>query len=119
MVGVQSRSAAGFVLLLAIGVLHSLPQASAIEFDMVFQTKCIFEEVIDETSVVSGSFEAFVRDHPEDKVPLNLRIESPLGELVYEKKDSANTQFTLQNPVEGEYRLCFTSKGKRPRHIIH
>ena len=115
MVSVQSsRAAASCLLLLAVCTLSSLPRASAVEFDMVFQTKCIFEEVVDETSVVSGAFEAFIRDKPNDKVPVNLRIENPLGELVFEKKESAGVPFSISEPIEGEYRLCFTTKGQHP-----
>lgn len=62
--------------------------------------------------MITAHYEAFNKDNPADKVPLNIRVESPLGELVFEKKDSATSDFTIQEPMEGEYRLCFTSKSK-------
>jgi hypothetical protein len=111
--GRPSRAAGGVALLLAALLLAAaVPRAAAIEFDMVFQTKCVFEEVVDEEEAVSGKFEAYVRDRPDDKVALSLRIESPLGELVFEKRDVSSTEFTIEHPVEGEYRLCFTAQSE-------
>ncbi len=77
---------------------------------MVFQTKCVFKEVMDVDAMIVGRYEAFTSNNPVNKVPLNIKVESPLGEVVYEMKDSAANEFTIEHPMEGEYRLCFTSK---------
>lgn len=118
--GRPSRASGGAALLLAALLLAAAaPRAAAIEFDMVFQTKCVFEEVVDEEEAVSGRYEAFIRDRPDEKVSLSLRIESPLGELVFEKRDATNAEFTIEHPVEGEYRLCFTAQSKLFRAKFH
>jgi emp24/gp25L/p24 family/GOLD len=107
-----SSTAARCTLLIAACILCLFPQTSAIEFDMVFQTKCVFKEVMDVDAMITARYEAFNKDTPANKVPLNVKVESPLGEVVFELKDSAASDFTIEHPMEGEYRLCFTSKSK-------
>lgn len=107
---------AATALLLAATLLAALPVCSAYEFDMIFQTKCIFEEVSFE-SAMRGSYSAFLKDNHDSGVPLSLKIEDPHGHLVLEKQDAASTKFDLPNVIEGEYKLCFTARGetRQPR----
>ena len=108
----SGRTGGVLPLLLLASFLSSFRPVLAIEFDMVFQTKCIFKEVMDDELVITGEFEAFKRDHPADKVKLNLRVESPLGEMVIEKRDVSSSDFKIDHPEAGDYKLCFTTKGE-------
>ena len=110
MIKLPSSTAARSTLLLAACVLCLFPQTYGIEFDMVFQTKCVFKEVMDVDAMIVARYEAFSKDNPVNKVPLNVKVESPLGEVVFEMKDAPVSDFTIEHPIEGEYRLCFTSK---------
>jgi len=98
-------------LLILACLLAGLPSAASLEFDMVFQTKCIFEEVYEVDEKVTGSFSAFHKDNPSQPVALSLRIDSPSGQMVFEKRDSSSAVFTVPRLQEGEYKLCFTAKG--------
>lgn len=98
-------------LLLLACLLAGLPYAASLEFDMIFQTKCIFEEVYEVDEKVTGTFNAFHKDNPKQPVELSLRIDSPSGQMVYEKRDSSSAAFSVPRLQEGEYKLCFTAKG--------
>lgn len=108
----QGRPAfTALALVVVSSFLMAAPRARAYEFDMVFQTKCIFEEISFETAI-SGSFRAFNKDHYDQKVPLTIRIEDPVGEEVFSKADVDTVEFHLPSVYEGEYKVCFTAKGK-------
>lgn len=103
----QARLAAA-VLLLAVAAL--LPRAAqAYEFDMVFQTKCVMEDV-GEHEEVQGNFKAYQRDQPDQAVAIDARFEDPQGQLVFERHGSAGAEFKFVSNGEGEYKLCFTAK---------
>ena len=82
-----------------------------IEFDMVFQTKCVFEEVAFEESV-AGEFDVFQSSKPDEKVPVTVRITNQDGEEVYQKIGGDSDKFMLQNLKEGTYKICFTAKSR-------
>lgn len=104
----RQGAAAAATLLLALAVL--LPGAArAYEFDMVFQTKCIMEDVNEHEEVV-GHYAAFERDHPDHPVVLDVRFEDPNGALVFERHGASEADFHFTTAVEGEYKLCFTAK---------
>ncbi|KAI3430855.1 hypothetical protein D9Q98_009264 [Chlorella vulgaris] len=95
-------------LLLAATVM--LPHAvQAYEFDMVFQTKCIMEDV-GEHEEVQGNYYAYQREGAGQAVPIDARFEDPQGVLVFEKQGSATGEFSFISNGEGEYKLCFTAK---------
>ncbi|PRW21135.1 Transmembrane Tmp21 [Chlorella sorokiniana] len=98
---------AAAALLLALAAL--LPAARGYEFDMVFQTKCIMEDV-NEKEEVMGSFRAFNRDSPDQPVTVDARFEDPQGQLVFERHGSSEGDFHFTSNGEGEYKLCFTAK---------
>lgn len=104
----QQSTLAAAVLLLAVAAL--LPGAAqAYEFDMVFQTKCIMEDV-NEQEEVTGSFRAFMKDHPDQAVQIDARFEDPQGQLVFDRHASSDGDFHFTANSEGEYKLCFTAK---------
>jgi hypothetical protein len=95
---------------LLAAVLAAAPApAAAYEFDMVFQTKCVFEEVSAE-GAIAGKFRAFLRDKPDAGVPLSLRVEDPHGAVVASAADVAAAEFTIKLSEEGDYKLCFTAR---------
>jgi hypothetical protein len=97
-------------LFLAAFSLLSLPHiANAYEFDMVFQTKCISEDV-NEDSGVTGSYSAFDKNDPNAGVLIDARFEDPNGIVVFEKRGVTTADFNLEYTIEGEYKLCFTTK---------
>ncbi|PSC71761.1 transmembrane emp24 domain-containing p24delta4-like [Micractinium conductrix] len=104
----QPAWAAGAALLLVMAAMAP-SAARAYEFDMVFQTKCVMEEV-NENEEVSGRFNAFQRDQPDQPVTIDVRFEDPAGALVFERHGSAEGEFQFQSSGEGEYKLCFTAR---------
>jgi hypothetical protein len=62
-------TAAALMLLLAC-----LQQTRAYDFDMVFQTKCIMEEVVDDEMDVSGSYQAVNKNAPDQIVLLDMKV---------------------------------------------
>jgi p24 family protein delta-1 len=102
------------IVMLATLVL-AVPLASAYEFDMVFQTKCIFEEVELDLSI-KGHYNAFHKDDDHHMVPVNIRIEDPNGEVVFQEQNSNEADFQIPSTIEGEYKICFTAKGKSLRY---
>lgn len=108
-----ARSSMSFSLWMGLiaFLLLSSRFANAIDFDMVFQTKCIHEEIYDVDQQVTGTFQAF---HREDGNPiaLGIRVEDPVGQTVHEAAESFSGTFSISNVKEGEYKICFTAKGK-------
>lgn len=90
-------------------IFASLHLSVAYEFDMVFQTKCIYEEISFETAV-TFQYEAVTKDHHE-LVPLSARIESPSGHEVFSIHNEASAEHHIKEMEEGEYKICFTAKG--------
>lgn len=106
-----SRMKPSLLLALIALLLLSIRFSNAIDFDMVFQTKCIHEEIYDVDQQVTGTFQAF---HPENGNPvaLAIRVEDPSGRVVHEAKESFSGTFKIPKVNEGEYKICFTAKGK-------
>lgn len=85
-------------------------RASRMEFDMVFQTKCIYQDVdFDETSI-AGYYKAFHKDDPTVLVRLGFTVEGPGGEKLY-NADAQEQSFYFEDTKEGEYKLCWNAKG--------
>ncbi|KAL4420637.1 hypothetical protein ABPG75_010293 [Micractinium tetrahymenae] len=104
----RQGAAAAAALLLMLAMLLPGP-ARAYEFDMVFQTKCILEDVNEHEEVV-GHYAAYERDHPDHPVVLDVWFEDPNGALVFERHGAADADFHFTSAAEGEYKLCFTAK---------
>jgi hypothetical protein len=65
-------------LLLALGLVCALSNwANALEFDMIYMTKCILEE-LDENIIVLGEFEA-IRNTDRVYVPVDVKVLTPLS----------------------------------------
>ncbi len=74
---------------------------------------------MDVDAMIVARYEAFNKDNPVNKVPLHIKVESPLGETVFETKESPAHDFTIEHPMEGEYRLCFTAKSTLQQNKIY
>lgn len=72
--GAATTQRLAFVLLLALSM--SLPTAMPLEFDMLFQTKCVMEE-INRNVLVVGDFAAFHKDNSANLVPMDVKVSSP------------------------------------------
>lgn len=97
---------------------YYLPEARGYEFDMIFQTKCIFEEVYDSAVTLAGKYEAFNRDNVGQPVEVSVRIENPHGEQLYEQKGQSKGDFKLVSTTEGDYKVCFTTKGRQQDYAL-
>lgn len=82
--------------------------ASALEFDMLFQTKCVMEEITANVLVV-GDFACVNKDRSSQMVPVDVKVEDPIGKVVYEKKHLASGQFAFTSHEDGDYKACFTA----------
>lgn len=105
-------SRAGYTLALATLLLLWQPwSVNGIEFDMVFQTKCVYEEIVFESSALM-TFHAFQISNPEVKVPLNIRVHDQEGTERFAKMDQESDKFNLPGLEEGRYKICFTAKSR-------
>lgn len=105
-------SRAGYTLALATLLLLWQPwSVNGIEFDMVFQTKCVYEEIVFESSALM-TFHAFQISNPEVKVPLNIRVHDQGGTERFAKMDQESDKFNLPGLEEGRYKICFTAKSR-------
>ena len=60
------------VVLLAVSILLGPQSSAALEFDMLFQTKCVMEE-INRGVLVVGDFAAFEKEHPDKPVEMDVK----------------------------------------------
>ena len=93
-------------------LLSSLPRdarAGSLEFDLVFHTKCVFDDVIFESDVLL-KFNAYQNNNREVQVPLNIRVHDPNGKEILNKLEQSSLETTLTNMEEGRYKVCFTAK---------
>ena len=105
-------SRAGYTVALATLLLLWQPwSVNGIEFDMVFQTKCVYEEIVFESSALM-TFHAFQISNPEVKVPLNIRVHDQEGTERFAKMDQESDKFNLPSLEEGRYKICFTAKSR-------
>lgn len=93
-------------LLVALFLGAALSGASAVEFDMVFQTKCVNEDVM--PGEVMGSYSAFNRENRELAVPVEVRFEDAAANVVFEQRGNSQGDFHFIAAEEGEYKLCWT-----------
>lgn len=83
--------------------------AGAVEFDLVFQTKCVFDDVIFESDVLM-KFNAYQNNNKDVAVPLNVRVHDPNGKEILNKLEQSSLETMLTNMEEGRYKVCFTAK---------
>ena len=105
---IHSKIQLGLALMIALSSLCL--GVSALHFEMVYQTKCVFEEVDFESSI-AGYFKAFHKHDPRSLVPCDLVIEDPEGQEVFRSTGRAEESFYLSDAKEGEYKLCWTVQG--------
>ena len=60
------------VVFLAVSILLGTQSSAALEFDMLFQTKCVMEE-INRGVLVVGDFAAFEKEHPDRPVEMDIK----------------------------------------------
>jgi len=82
---------------------------AALEFDMLFQTKCVMEE-INKGVLVVGDFAAFSKDNSADMVDMDVKVEDPLGHPLFEKRGGSSGQFAFTTKEDGDFKACFTAK---------
>jgi hypothetical protein len=76
------HSAAGIVILL-LAMASWTCVLGAYELDMVFQTKCIFEEVEEEGMEVTGNYQAFLKTDRSSSVAVNIKVRRSLCSFVF------------------------------------
>jgi hypothetical protein len=59
--------------MLCVAVVTNVLHAGALEFDMVFQTKCVMEE-IHEGTIVVGDYSGIWKDGTDGNVPLDAKV---------------------------------------------
>ena len=69
----MDRSLAAMVAAAAWLCLALAPAAAALEFDMLFQTKCVMEDISSGILVV-GDYAAFTKDHPDSAVSIDVKV---------------------------------------------
>lgn len=88
---------------------HGFFSVTGLEFDLVFQTKCVFEDVIFESNVLL-KYDAYQQSAPDVGVPLSVRVHDGTGKEVFNKVDTEKLETTLSGLEEGRYKICFTAK---------
>lgn len=89
-------------------MLFATSSASGLEFDMMFQTKCIMEEITSNVLVV-GEYSGHSKISPGVLVPMVVKVEDPTGKTVYEKATVTSGQFAFTSHENGDYKACFTA----------
>eukprot|EP01024_Parvocaulis_polyphysoides_P041829 TRINITY_DN3837_c0_g3_i2.p1 TRINITY_DN3837_c0_g3~~TRINITY_DN3837_c0_g3_i2.p1 ORF type:complete len:237 (-),score=29.64 TRINITY_DN3837_c0_g3_i2:196-828(-) len=88
-------------------VLVSL--VGALEFDMMFQTKCIMEE-INENVLVVGDYKAFDKNNYNLPVNIDVKVDNPKGYPLYNQKNQAEGQYVFTTEMSGDFKACFSVK---------
>jgi len=97
-----------FCLLISLFVVPA-DAVSMIEFDLVFQTKCVFEDVIFEGNTVFV-FESYQMNNRDVPVYLSVRVHDPTGKEIHSASEVATHQKNFDKLTEGRYKICFTAK---------
>eukprot|EP00882_Tetradesmus_deserticola_P004555 GHRQ01004801.1.p1 GENE.GHRQ01004801.1~~GHRQ01004801.1.p1 ORF type:complete len:205 (+),score=53.30 GHRQ01004801.1:156-770(+) len=82
--------------------------ASALDFEMQTQTKCIFEE-LNANVIVVGDYKATNKDNPTLPIYVDVKVSDPSGGAVHENKAQHQGQFAFTTKAAGEYQACFTT----------
>mmetsp|Transcript_11178 Transcript_11178/g.28666 ORF Transcript_11178/g.28666 Transcript_11178/m.28666 type:complete len:208 (-) Transcript_11178:60-683(-) len=100
-------AAARGLRLLALAMLASV--AAGMEFDMVYQTKCVMEE-ISPGVLVLGEYTAFLKEDPDNLQEVDVKVEDPNGVVLYEQMSVKDGTFAFTAKAGGDYKTCFTAK---------
>eukprot|EP01024_Parvocaulis_polyphysoides_P058945 TRINITY_DN6365_c0_g2_i2.p1 TRINITY_DN6365_c0_g2~~TRINITY_DN6365_c0_g2_i2.p1 ORF type:complete len:211 (-),score=24.09 TRINITY_DN6365_c0_g2_i2:327-959(-) len=84
-------------------------QMQGLEFDMMFQTKCIMEE-ISENVLVVGDYKAFEKGNYNNPVNIDVKVDTPKGFPVFNQKAQSEGQFVFTTEQSGDYKACFSVK---------
>jgi hypothetical protein len=103
----------GFVaaILFALSFL-ALPvtiNAGRLEFDLVFQTKCVFEDVLFEGNAMFR-YNAYQTNNPDQPVSLSVRIHDPSGKEIFSIQEQGAGEKIFSSLEEGRHKICFTAK---------
>jgi hypothetical protein len=83
--------------------------ASKIEFDLVFQTKCVFEDIIFEGKALFR-FNAYQMNNHDVPVALSVRVHDPTGKEIHSVMETGSAEKTFSDLEEGRHKICFTAK---------
>lgn len=89
-------------------MLFATSSASRLDFDMMFQTKCIMEEITSNVLVV-GEYSGHSKVSLGVMVPMDVKVEDPTGKIVYERTKVTSGQFAFTSHENGDYKACFTA----------
>lgn len=95
-------------LLVVLVAVAAAGLASALDFEMQQQTKCIFEE-LNANVIVVGDYKAANKDNPSLPIYVNVKVTDPSGGTVHENKAQHQGQFAFTTKTAGEYQACFTT----------
>ncbi|GAX75488.1 hypothetical protein CEUSTIGMA_g2931.t1 [Chlamydomonas eustigma] len=94
-----------FVLALTLCMINV---ALGLEFDMLAQRKCIYEE-INANVIVVGDYRAYHKDNEQADQQVELKVEDPHGNSVHDSYAKSSGQFVFTTKLAGEYKACFTA----------
>jgi hypothetical protein len=83
--------------------------AGKVEFDLVFQTKCVFEDVLFEGNAVFR-YNAYQMNNPDQPVSLSVRIHDPSGKEIFSIVEQGAGEKIFPSLEEGRHKICFTAK---------
>ncbi|KAG2484932.1 hypothetical protein HYH03_016318 [Edaphochlamys debaryana] len=93
--------------LAVLGLCMLLAGASALEFEMQSQIKCVYEE-INANVIVVGEYKAFHKENVGQGVFVSVKVEDPHGAVLHESNGKSDGQFAFTAKTAGEYKACFS-----------
>lgn len=111
--GRSGRSAAPALrpwLFLAAALMCLMRAATAMEFDMQVQTKCIYEE-LNSNVIVVGDWKAYNKNNPTLPIYVSVKVADATGAPVHTAQSQSHGQFAFTTKSAGEYSVCFTAHG--------
>ena len=83
--------------------------ARGLEFEMLFQTKCLLEAA-EPNQLVVANWRAVPKSPEEGGLAFKtIKVEAPSGEIVYEKSNQLSGDFVFTAKEAGDYKACFTA----------
>ena len=83
--------------------------AGKLEFDLVFQTKCVFEDVLFEGNAIFR-YKAYQTNNPNEPVSLSVRVHDPAGKEIFSVQEQGAGEKSFPSLDEGRHKICFTAK---------
>lgn len=97
------------VALLLFTTLPVTTKAGKVEFDLVFQTKCVFEDILFEGNAIFR-YNAYQMNNPDLPVSLSVRVHDPSGKEIFTSHEQSAAEKTFKALEEGRHKICFTAK---------